>query len=152
MRSRSLQLPPRKPARGWEGRPTTKALELIEQGFTQITAMIEELAQTTGKPPSDLYRRLEKSRKGVVRQSPVGIYIYIILHVTRRRRQPGSVGPLQRTFQTYRSQCYARYKADNENFPGAVGGVPRAGDGNRGDDSVVSVSERLRNMRRSCAT
>jgi len=112
-----IQEPPAaspKPARGMGGRPTTKALELIEQGFTQITAIIEELAQTTGKPPSDLYRRLEKSRKGSSDSHLWNIYLhYFARHEEEEAARIGR--PLQRT-QTYRSQCYARYKADNENF------------------------------------
>jgi hypothetical protein len=96
------------------GRPTTKALELIEQGFTQITAIIEELAQTTGKPPSDLYRRLEKSRKGSSDSHLWNIYLhYFARHEEEEAARIGR--PLQRT-QTYQSLCYAQYKADHENF------------------------------------
>jgi hypothetical protein len=97
------------------GRPTTKALGLIEEGFTRISAIIEGLAEATGKPPSDLYRRLEKLRKG---SSEGGHLWNIYLHYFARHEEEEAarVGrPLERS-QAFRSLCYAQYKVDHKNF------------------------------------
>ena len=103
-----------KPTRGMGGRPTLKALGLIEQGFTKITAIIEGLAEATGKPPSDLYRRLEKSRKGSSEGHLWNIYLhYFARHEEEEAARVGQ--PLERN-QAYRSLCYAQYKVDHENF------------------------------------
>ncbi|KIM73185.1 hypothetical protein PILCRDRAFT_15432 [Piloderma croceum F 1598] len=99
---------------GAGGRPTTKALGVIDEGFSRIMAIIEELAEVTGKPPSDLYRRLEKSRKG----SSDGQLWNIYLHYFARHEdeEAGRINKsLQRT-RVFRSQCYAQYKADHSNF------------------------------------
>ena len=45
------------------GCPNTKTLVIIEEGFNKITKIIKRLAEAMGKPPFDLYRKLEKSRK-----------------------------------------------------------------------------------------
>lgn len=103
-----------KPTRGMGGRPTVKALQLIEQGFTKITTIIEGLAEATGKPPSDLYRRLEKSRKGSSDGHLWNIYLhYFARHEDEEAARIGR--PLERT-QPFRSLCYVRYKRDHENF------------------------------------
>ena len=103
-----------KPARAVGGRPTTKALGLIEEGFNKITEIIEGLAEITGKPPSDLYRRLEKSRKGASEGHLWNIYLhYFARHEEEEAARLNK--PLERT-QSFRSQCYAQYKADNANF------------------------------------
>ncbi|KIM72187.1 hypothetical protein PILCRDRAFT_93559 [Piloderma croceum F 1598] len=102
------------PARAVSGRPTTKALGLIEEGFNKITEIIEGLAEVTGKPPSDLYRRLEKSRKGASEGHLWNIY----LHYFARHEEEEAARlnrPLERT-QTFRSRCYAQYKVNNANF------------------------------------
>jgi hypothetical protein len=103
-----------KSTQGAGGRPTTKVLGFIDEGFSRIMAIIEELAEVTGKPPSDLYRRLEKSRKG----SSDGQLWNIYLHYFARHEdeEAGRINKsLQRT-QAFRSQCYAQYKADHPNF------------------------------------
>jgi hypothetical protein len=103
-----------KPTRTVGGRPTTKALGLIEEGFNKITEIIEGLAEVTGKAASDLYRRLEKSRKGVSEGHLWNIYLhYFARHEEQEAARLNK--PLERT-QTFRSQCYAKYKVDNANF------------------------------------
>jgi hypothetical protein len=89
-------------------------LGLIEEGFSKISEIIEGLAEVTGKPPSALYRRLEKSRKG----TPDGHLWNIYLHYFARHEDEEAARlnkPLERT-QAFRSLCYARYKIDNPNF------------------------------------
>jgi len=103
-----------KATQGIGGRPTTKALGLIEEGFSKISEIIEGLAEVTGKPPSDLYRRLERTRKG----SSDGHLWNIYLHYFARHEDEEAARikkPLKRT-QAYRSQCYAQYKVDHPNF------------------------------------
>jgi len=103
-----------KPTRGAGGRPTTKSLGLIEEGFSRIASIIEGLSEVTGKPPSNLYRRLEKARKGPSDGQLWNIY----LHYFARHEQEEAARinkPLQRT-QTFRSLCYAKYKEDNLHF------------------------------------
>jgi hypothetical protein len=89
-------------------------LDFIEEGFSRIMMIIEELAEVTGKPPSSLYRRLEKSRKGSSDGQLWNIYLHYFA-----RHEDGEAGrinkSLQRT-QAFRSQCYAQYKADHPNF------------------------------------
>ena len=103
-----------KPIQGTGGRPTTKALGLIEESFAQIKDIIEGLAEVTGKPPSELYRRLEKSRKGSSDSHLWNIYLhYFARHEAEEAARIGK--PLERS-QAYRSLCYAQYKADHHNF------------------------------------
>ena len=103
-----------KPTRGMGGCPTTKALGLIEEGFTQITAIIEGLAEATGKPPSDLYRRLEKSRKGPSEGHLWNIYLHYFAR--HEKEEAARVGRPLESSQAYRSLCYAQYKVDHENY------------------------------------
>ena len=105
---------PAKPTRVVGGRPTTKTLVIIEEGFNKITKIIEGLAEATGKPPSDLYRKLEKSRKGTSEGHLWNIYLhYFARHEEEKAARVNK--PLTCT-QTFRSQCYAQYKVDNANF------------------------------------
>jgi hypothetical protein len=64
------------PTQAVGGHPTTKALGLIAEGFNKITEIIEGLAEVTGKPPSNLYRRLEKSQKGALEGHLWNIYLH----------------------------------------------------------------------------
>jgi hypothetical protein len=106
--------PSPKPIQGTGGRPTTKTLELIEDSFAQIRSIIEGLAEATGKPPSDLYRRLSKSRKGSSESHLWNIYLhYFARHEKEEAARVGK--PLERS-QAYRSLCYAQYKVDHRNF------------------------------------
>jgi hypothetical protein len=96
------------------GRPKKKTLSLIDEGFIRITEIIEGLAEATGQPTSDLYRRLERSRKG----SHEGKCWNIYLHFFARHEEEEAARinrPLERN-QSFRSQCYAQYKADHPNF------------------------------------
>ena len=96
------------------GRPTKKTLSLIDEGFDRITEIIEGLAEATGKAPSDLYRRLEKSRKG----THEGKWWNIYLHYFARHEEEEAARidePLERT-QSFRSLCYTQYKTDNPHF------------------------------------
>jgi hypothetical protein len=99
---------------GTGGRPTTKALGLIEESFAQIQGIIEGLAEAIGKPPSDLYCRLERSRKGPSESHLWNIYLhYFARHEHEEAARTGK--PLERS-QAYRSLCYAQYKADHRNY------------------------------------
>ena len=98
---------------GIGGCPTTKALGLIEQGFNKISAIIEGLAEVTGKPPSDLYRRLERTRKGSSKGHLWNIYLYYF--ACHEEEAARIKQPLERT-QAFRSLCYAQYKEDHSNF------------------------------------
>lgn len=103
-----------KPTQAVGGRPTTKTLGLIEEGFIKISEIIEGLAEVTGKPPSSLYRRLEKSRKGTPDGHLWNIYLrYFARHEEEEAARLNK--PLEHT-QAFRSLCYAQYKADNANF------------------------------------
>jgi hypothetical protein len=104
----------KKAMQGIGGRPTTKALGLIEEGFNKISVIIEGLAEVTGKPPSDLYRRLGRTRKGSSDFHLWNIYLhYFARHEDEEAARIKK--PLERT-QTYRSLCYAQYKVDHPNF------------------------------------
>ena len=87
---------------------------MIAEGFNKITEIIEGLVEVTGKPASDLYRRLERAQKG----SPEGHHWNIYLHYFACHEEEEAARlnkPLERT-QTFRSQCYAQYKAAHANY------------------------------------
>jgi hypothetical protein len=103
-----------KPSRGAGGRPTTKALGLIESAFEQIALIIEGLVESTGKPASDLYRRFERSRKGPSTSQFWNVYTHYFANNEKEesKRVPG---PPART-QDFRSRCYTQYKLAHPNY------------------------------------
>jgi hypothetical protein len=66
-----------------------KALVIIEEGFNKITEIIEGLMEAMGKPPSDLYHKLEKSQKGASDGHLWNIYLhYFTLRVSMSLGHP----------------------------------------------------------------